>query len=288
MTDLREQIEAAWSSEETQSTEPQNNVATSEDNQTATAEPVEVITAPHSYKQEFKDTFNTLTPEWQKYLSEREKEVEQGLSRARNQYSWVDKIYTDRKDALSQMGYANAQDYLGDLVLMHEALVKNPSATIDALKTNYGIIDGGSQQDNALLKKVQTLADTVERQQVILNNQQNERVQNELQAFLGAKDDAGNPKHPYLEDVKDEMTVLLGKGLANNYEDAYNQAIWRVEGVRNKIIASKTNENMAQKASVAQKAKTAAFDPSSKKEGTQKALSLREEIERNYDNLIGD
>lgn len=44
MTDLREQIEAAWSSEETQSTEPQNNVATSEDNQTAPAEPVEVIT----------------------------------------------------------------------------------------------------------------------------------------------------------------------------------------------------------------------------------------------------
>ena len=52
MTELRQQIEDAWTSAENpQSAEPQN-VATSEDNQTAPAEPVEIITAPNSYTKE--------------------------------------------------------------------------------------------------------------------------------------------------------------------------------------------------------------------------------------------
>lgn len=291
MTDLRQQLEDAWTSAEgesqTQSSDPQN-VATSEDSKPETpAEPQVVITAPHSYKQEFKDSFNTLTPEWQKYLSDREKEVEQGLSRARNQYSWVDKFYTDRKDALTGQGYTNAQDYLSDLVLIHDALNKNPSATIEALKQNYGINES-PKEDNALQRQVDSLIEMVGRQQNELNRQQEERIAKSLRDFLEAKDDAGNLKHTYVEDVKGEMANLLSAGLAKDYEDAYEQAIWRVESVRNKIIADKAAGEIASKASVAQKAKTASFDPTPKKEGTVKKLGLREELTRNYDNLIGD
>ncbi|MBQ4155722.1 MAG: hypothetical protein IJD90_02840 [Clostridia bacterium] len=282
MTELRQQIEDAWTSAENpQSAEPQN-VATSEDNQTAPAEPVEVITAPNSYTKEAKDWFSTLPHENQKYLADREKQFEQGLSRARNQYSWVDKIYNDRKDALSG-NYENAQAYINDLVLIADALEKDPASTIEALKQNYGL---NGSQDNALQRQLSELTAKLNEQQRYLDSQRQERTAQEYQEFVNAKDDKGNSKHPYFEEVKGEMINLLKAGMAKNLEDAYNQAIWRVEEIRNKIIASQTGARLEQKATEAQKAKAASFDPTSKKEATPKVLSLREELERNYDKLM--
>jgi hypothetical protein len=283
MTDLREQLNEAWTSAEQQSAEPEKVVATSEDNQTATAEPVEVITAPNSYTKEAKDWFATLPQDNQRYLAEREKQYEQGLSRARNQYSWVDKVYNDRKDALAQQGYKSAQDYINDLVLISDALNKNPSETIKALQTNYGLTDNGGQQtqDNALLREIKALQETVSQQQSYLNNQQQEKIAGEYNSFVNAKDDNGNLKHAYFEDVKAEMANLFNAGLAKNFEDAYNQAIWRVESVRDKLIAEKAAGAQVKNEAVTQKAKTAAFEPSAKAEPSAKKRSLREEIEHN-------
>jgi hypothetical protein len=281
MTDLRQQLENAWTSAENPQSSEQENVAISEDNQEATAEPAEVISAPNSYKQEYKDSFNQLPTEWQKYLSSREKEVEQGLSRARNQYSWVDKAYNDRKDALAAQGYNNAQDYFNDLVLISDALNKDPTATIDLLKQNFGVNATGSQQDNALQRQLTALQEKVLQQQNFLQQQEAQRVKSELDAFVNAKDESGNLKHAYFEDVKEEMRKLFAAGLANTFDDAYNRAIWAVDSVREKMIAERAKNDMAQKQATAQKAKTAAFEPTGKTEGTPKKRSLREEIEHN-------
>lgn len=281
MTDLRQQLENAWTSAENPQSSEQENVAISEDNQEATAEPTEVINAPNSYKQEYKDSFNQLPTEWQKYLSSREKEVEQGLSRARNQYSWVDKVYNDRKDALAAQGYNSAQDYINDLVLISDALNKDPTATIDLLKQNYGVNATGSQQDNALQRQLTALQEKVLQQQNFLQQQEAQRVKSELDAFVNAKDESGNLKHAYFDDVKEEMRKLFAAGLANTFDEAYNRAIWAVDSVREKMIAERAKNDMAQKQATAQKAKTAAFEPISKTEGTPKKRSLREEIEHN-------
>ena len=282
MTDLRQQLEDAWTSADEQSSaQPQTVATTSENNnETAPAEPTEVITAPNSYKQEYKDSFNQLPTEWQKYLATREKEVEQGLSKARNQYSWVDKVYNDRREALAAQGYNSAQDYINDLVLISDALAKDPTATLEALRSNYGI-EANGQENNALQRQLMALQQTVNQQQSYLNAQRQESIVNALNAFMNAKDESGNAKHIYFDDVRDEMVQLLKSGLAKDYEDAYNQAVWRVESVRNKMIAAQAKAELEQKTATAQKAKTAAFEPTSKTEGTPKKLSLREELERN-------
>lgn len=279
MSDLRDTLEEAYASADTQSQEPQT--ATGEDNNTAPAEPVEVITAPNSYKQEFKDSFNTLTPEWQKYLSAREKEVEQGLSRARNQYSWVDKAYNDRKDNLISQGFNNVQEYFNTLVSIADALDKDPANTITQLQSIYGV----GSADNPLQKQIQELSNKLSQQQSFLQQKENERVKSEYDSFLNAKDEKGNLLHGYIEEAKPVMLQLLQTGLANNFEDAYNKAIWQVESIRNKIIAEKANANIAQKQAVAQTAKNASFEPSSKTEPAPKTYDLREELERNYDKL---
>jgi hypothetical protein len=281
MTDLRQQLEDAWTSADEQSSAQPQTVATSENNnEPAPAEPTEVITAPNSYKQEYKDSFNQLPTEWQKYLATREKEVEQGLSKARNQYSWVDKVYNDRREALAAQGYNSAQDYINDLVLISDALAKDPTATLEALRSNYGV-EANGQENNALQRQLMALQQTVNQQQSYLNAQRQESIVNALNAFMNAKDESGNAKHIYFDDVRDEMVALLKSGLAKDYEDAYNQAVWRVESVRNKMIAAQAKAELEQKTATAQKAKTAAFEPTSKTEGTPKKLSLREELERN-------
>lgn len=280
MSDLRETLEEAYASAEPQSQEPQT-VATDENNNPAPAETVEVIPAPNSYKQEFKDSFNTLTPEWQKYLSAREKEVEQGLSRARNQYSWVDKVYNDRKDNLISQGFNNVQEYFNTLVSIADALDKNPADTITQLQSIYGI----GSDNNPLQKQIQELSNRLNQQQGYLQQKENERLQNELNTFINAKDEKGNLVHGYFEEVKPEMVKIIQSGLANNFEDAYNKAIWQVEAVRNKIIAEKTNANISKQQAVATAAKTASFDPTSKTEPAPKTYDLREELERNYDKL---
>ena len=282
MTDLRQQLEDAWTSADEQSSaQPQTVATTSENNnETAPAEPTEVITAPNSYKQEYKDSFNQLPTEWQKYLATREKEVEQGLSKARNQYSWVDKVYNDRREALAAQGYNSAQDYINDLVFISDALAKDPTATLEALRSNYGV-EASGQENNALQRQLMALQQTVNQQQSYLNAQRQESIMNALNAFMNAKDESGNAKHIYFDDVRDEMVALLKSGLAKDYEDAYNQAVWRVESVRNKMIAAQAKAELEQKTATAQKAKTAAFEPTSKTEGTPKKLSLREELERN-------
>lgn len=282
MSDLRDTLEEAYASADVQSTEPQTTVATGEDPKTEPAEPIETITAPNSYKQEFKDSFSTLTPEWQKYLSAREKEVEQGLSRARNQYSWVDKVYNDRKESLSGQGFGNAQEYINTLVAIADGLDTNPAQAIAKLQSIYGI---GAENNNPLQQQIMELSEKLNQQQGYLQARENERVKSELDAFMSAKDDKGNNLHGYFEEVKPDMIKLLQAGLANNLQDAYDKAIWQNEGVRNKIIAEKANASIAQKAAVAQKAKTAAFDPSSKTEPAPKTYSLREDLERIYDNL---
>lgn len=279
MTDLRNQIEEAWTSAEEQSAEPKE-VVTSENNPTA-PEPVEVIAAPNSYRQEFKDSFNTLSPEWQKYLNEREKEYQQGLSRSRNAYSWVDKFYNDRKDNLTAQGFKGSQDYLETLVGIADSLEKDPENTIARLRSAYGVNSG----DTDLQRQVAALSQKLNEQQSFLQAKENERVKGEFDAFINAKDEGGNLKHKYYEEVKPEMITLLNAGLAKNFEDAYDKAIWQVESVREKILSEQAQKTLEAKTTQAKVAKTAAFEPSSKKEGTAKPLSLREQIERNYDNL---
>lgn len=288
MTDLRDEIEQAYASAQKQSQEPENKVDVSEDTpkqEPAQAPVEEVITAPNSYKQEYKDSFSSLPHDWQKYLATREKEMEQGLSRARNEYNWVNNIYNPRKDALTAQGYNNAQEYFETLVGIADALEKNPAATISQLQSIYGSNNNNPSQ---IEQQINSLAQSQQEMKNYITAVQNERIVNEWNSFVNAKDEAGNPKHPYLEEVKDEMKALFNAGLAKNYDDAYNRAIWQVESVRNKMLAEKNKADLAQKASEAQKVKAAAFNPSSKADGEVKELDLREEIARNFDKFNGE
>jgi len=281
--DLRQDIEEAYASAESQSIEPSKNVALSEEADDKTEKASEVINAPNSYKQEYKDSFKTLPLKWQEYLTTREKEVEQGLSRARNNYHWVEKAFHDRKDSLGAQGYHNAEEYFKRLIDVADALEKNPASALNDLKSVYGVSDNG----NPLQEQVTSLQHQLSEQKRNLEVLNNERAKQELEMFVNAKDEFGHAKHIYFDDVKGEMAALLKAGLAKNYQEAYDQAIWRVDSVRDAVLYRIATAEIGRRENEAKKIKEASFNPHSKTDAKPKVLSLREEIERNYD-LLGE
>ena len=187
--------------------------------------------------------------------------------------------------ACTQQGFNNPQEYYETLNEIAIALDANPAATIARLQEIYGV---NGSQDNALQQQVNTLAQQMQATTRYLDSVRNDRITSEYNAFVNAKDDNGQLKHAYLEEVKDEMKALLSSGMAKNYEDAYNRAIWQVEDVRNKILAEKAKADLAAKSANAVKTKSASFNPSSKSEGEPKEVDLREEIARIYDKYNGE
>lgn len=280
MNDLKEEILKGFASAELQS-QAETSVASGEDNASDTREPTEIVSAPKSYKQEFKDSFKTLSPEWQKYLATREKEYEQGLSRARNAYGWVDKIADAKKDLIAAQGFKNFEDYVNTLIGVADSLEKDPKTVISKLQSAYGI--SSAANDNTLQKQLSSQNAQISELQKSLEAFLDERAQNEYQAFLNAKDEAGKLKHIYFNDLKDQMQLLLETGLARNFEDAYEQAIWRVDHVRKKVLEDLAKKQIERRGHELKRAQTASFEPASKKDGVVRELSLREEIERNFD-----
>lgn len=288
--DLRDEIEQQFASAETQSNDVQTNDVEEQTQVQPTAEVDEWSVAPKSYKQEYQDNFKTLPQNWRQYLLEREKQVEKGFSdlgNKANSYKYIDDIFNGRQERLSQSGINNSKDYFSLLANIEDGLENNPAETIKSLASAYGVDFNvpQEQQSNALMQQLKYLQATVNQQQAYFNAQQQKNANDEVNAFVNAKDDNGVVKHPYFEDVKDQMIQLLSKGVVSSLEDAYNHCIWANETVRNKLIAEKSQADLNAKVVNAEKAKAAGFNPTSKATAPEKELTLRQELEKRFNDL---
>lgn len=274
MSDLRDELEQNFTAAETQS-----EVKAEEENTNPTpAEPEEVIAAPLAYKQEYKDSFNTLPLDWRKYLSQREKEVELGISKANSKYNWLENIYNARKENL---GFKDSKEYIENLVAIGDALNSDPAATISKLQSIFGISE---QNNDVMQRQINQLNQALQQQQAFLQSQEDARFMNEITAFRDAKDAEGNVLHPYFEDVRADM-ANLGKAGVGTLEEAYERAIWGNPSIREKLLQAQAKAELDKKVKQANEVKQASFEPTSKSTPKGKELTLREELERNFDNL---
>lgn len=274
MSDLRDELEQNFTAAETQS-----EVKAEEENTNPTpAEPEEVIAAPLAYKQEYKDSFNTLPLDWRKYLSQREKEVELGISKANSKYNWLENIYNARKENL---GFKDSKEYIENLVAIGDALNSDPAATISKLQSIFGISE---PNNDVMQRQINQLNQALQQQQAFLQSQEDARFMNEITAFRDAKDAEGNVLHPYFEDVRADM-ANLGRAGVGTLEEAYERAIWGNPSIREKLLQAQAKAELDKKVKQANEVKQASFEPTSKSTPKGKELTLREELERNFDNL---
>ena len=285
MSDLREELEQGFSSADKQS-ETQVTTGNAVEEQTTSQEPAvtdEWMDAPKAYKQEYQESFKTLSPEWRKYLIDREKQVERGFSEQGNKlssYKWADDVFSTRQERLGQMGFTKAQEYIEHLTAIDDALAKDPVGTLRALSEAYGVdVNNNDQISNSFAKRIAEMEQSLANQQAYIRQQQTQTANQAFEDFTNAKDDAGNLKHPHWEEVRSDMANLIQKGICTTLEDAYERAIWSNKDVREKMIAAQAKAELESKVAAADKAKEVAFSPKSKQTAPERDLSLREELE---------
>ena len=81
------------------------------------------------------------------------------------------------------------------------------------------------------------------------------------------------------------MQELLRQEKAANFEDAYEQAIYANKVVRQKITDEAVKSALNSKVEAAKVAKDAGFNPKSKAQEEVRELSLREELEKRFEEI---
>jgi hypothetical protein len=289
MSDLRDELEKGFSSVETQSeTQPDNSNAIEEQpisQETAVID--EWMDAPKAYTKEYQETFKTLSPEWRKYLIEREKQVEKGFSEQGNKissYKWIDDAYNARQERLNKLGFSKMQEYAEHLLNIDDAFDKDPASTLRVLADAYGVdLNNGNNALSSLQSQISNLQQMMSSQQAYIQNQQKVAANNAFDVFINAKDEGGNLKHPHWEAVRQDMSTLLSKGLSTTLEDAYERAVWSNKDVREKMIAAQKQAEISSKVAEAGKAKEAGFTPKSKNTAPKDDLTLRQVLEAAFE-----
>lgn len=289
MSELRDEIAQEFASAGKQSDDVQNVNEAEEQTQATPAEVDEWLNAPAAYTQERKDGFKSLPQDWRKYLIEREKQVEKGFSDFGNKvngYKYVDDLFNGRQDRLKASGFNNAKEYIDYLALVDDGLAVDPKATINELRKVYGITDGDVAANGSANDDLAAKVNMQERQlQQLMQALQGDRIRRELDTFKATKDDAGNPKYPYFDDVVKNMCMLMDSHVCKSLEEAYNQSIWGNEEIRKKLIEAQAKADLANKTAAAQKAKDAGFTPTSKTTANEEDLPLRELIRAEMEKL---
>lgn len=74
-----------------------------------------------------------------------------------------------------------------------------------------------SQQNNAVSQKLAQI-------EAFVQQQQTREIESAIDAFRNAKDEAGQPKHPHFDVLKEHIAMMLHTGKAADLEDAYEKA----------------------------------------------------------------
>lgn len=243
-----------------------------------------IISAPKSYKKQFAEDFKNLSPQWQNYLLEREAQVEKGFTEANNKinsYKVLEDIFTQNKNRLSPC-FEKAKDWLEGLAKIDAEMAKNPLRTIKAIADYYGIkIEFPNHRNiranSEIVERLEQLENGFNVLQNHFKQEKNERFANEFVNFGNDCDENGYLKHPFFNEVKEQMAQMLQNGYVASFDEAYAKAIWLDPQIREKLI----EKQIQARADETQKAQNAAFALKGKVVAPAKVLSLREELEKN-------
>lgn len=254
---------------------------------------------PKSFNPELSETYKSLAPEMKKYLHEKEKSFSQ-LCDEMQKCRWIDDVFQARADRMSKRGIASSRDWIEMMAKVDDALERNPFLTLQTMADCYGFniqpknsavpYNNGQAafaqpQDNlfwqSLNGKIKSLEDDYGAFKQTLFDNAVARSRAQLQTFINERDDNGNLKHPYLSEVQGIMLKLLEGKLANGFDEAYNQAVWLKDDVRQKLILEKSHQQIQAKSQEAQKAKSAGFSPIAKPaELPDEELTTRQLLEK--------
>ena len=200
------------------------------------------VPRPTSWKKELESHWDTLPPEIQSYVNQREREYATGVStykseadRAKDVMSAiapfephlqkfgvpVNKWINDLGTAHHNLALGSQQDKVQQVVRIIQGYGVDAQALFD-------LMSGKQPQYKAEAQRQAPQQQSLTQQdieKVVEQKLLNDRAAAEYKAFSEAKDEAGQSKYPHFEEVKGTMAGLLQADLAQDYPSAYEAAL---------------------------------------------------------------
>jgi hypothetical protein len=213
-----------------------------------------VSTAPKSWPKEMHDHWSKMPKETQDYWVVREKQMLDGLEQYKGDAGFARQIKETLNPYMATINALGVDAPTAIRSLLnadHQLRVGSPSQKaqyFQHLAKQYGVDIGGmARQDDgqpAVDPRLQQLQDELYglKQVIQTGNQQQldeqrNKIQNEVNSF------ASDPKHPYFDEVSEEIVALLKNGAT--LEDAYEKAVWANPVTRQKEMSRVQTEQQA-------------------------------------------
>ena len=234
---------------------------------------------------------SNLPPELlNKYL---EKVRDQNLAYQEKSKNFSDlrKVIEPFEDALALQGITSAQK-IGQYIAIEKQLLSNPLEGILQLAKSYGVDlvkaleqkqsefeDPALKEVSELRKELDSIKSTTQKQQEEALERQKEEALQEVNKFKDAKNDDGSLRYPHFDKIKALMSEKFAANNASTLEQAYNLVVTDLGLAKVQPIMAKKSVKEAKKAAYGVRSKSTA-----QKESTA-GLTLRQEIERNFEKV---
>lgn len=208
--------------------------------------------APKAWGKEHHERWGKLDKETQDYIELREKQMLEGLTqygdKAKRSEAW-DSAVKDYLPLIQQQG-TTAPEAVRYLFEAHKRLsVGSPedrAAYLNEVAAAYGIDIGkaaerakASGEESPAVRELRERTERLEHERAQERELQvraiNERIATDVQAFCEAKDEKGNPKHPYFDECAADIVAYINAG--HTLDKAYEKAVYANPVTRAKELA---------------------------------------------------
>lgn len=219
------------------------------------------IKPPSSWKTAMKEKFLTLDPEVQAEILRREEDSLKGLGQYSEKAKFADRVqhvispYAAMLQSEGMTPEAVVQESLAMAYQLRHGTPQQKQQMFYQLAQNFGVdlkaltSDEAPQVDPniaALQQQIQSLQQHIQSQQSQSQAALYTKAESEVQGFA-------TPDRPYFDDVREDMARLINSGLANDLQDAYEQATWRNPTVRARLLAEQQAQAEAKRQEEAKK-----------------------------------
>lgn len=212
--------------------------------------------APKSWAKEQHERWAKLDKDTQDYIELREKQAEEGITRYSRELKSINEAIAPYQDVIKASG-VDAPTAIRALMEAHKQMSNGDMAARQAyfvkMAKHYGIDVakiGATVQpadEPPSVKELRERTERIEREQRQRTEAEQkayrERVANEVSTFADAKDEKGNPKHPYFDECAEHIVALINAGHA--LDKAYEQAVYANPVTRAKELARLQTESEA-------------------------------------------
>lgn len=194
-------------------------------------EEIPATPAPDAWSKEDKELWGQVSPEVQAIIARREKEINEGFSKAGQERSdlqkrleAVDSVYQKYTPALqARFPGADLNQVTDQLLNFYVNALNDPFAGIQWMANTLGVDLSQIQQDEGekdpssrLEQKIShlenMLATQTQQTQQTLERQQTQSI---IDAWASQRDAAGNPIYPHYESLQKQMSSLIKSGIAS-------------------------------------------------------------------------